>query len=228
MTEEKARCTDYSKSNTDYTFSSIVVNVRVKAGQVLKARIRASWYLIDWGDGMLQNELSHKFMKGGFHHINIVGNRINWLNVDNWNAIQIYINCCPFLSRLRCQGNKLKGLNLFNCPSLVYVDCSYNQIDHLQLSGLKKLKEVKANNNDLKVVDLSDCSQLQDVNLNENNIFVTILQGCRKLKSLWFNDAKFNPEDYITVADDFPALIINEGGLLTIKGDRELTEHHRV
>ncbi|RHV89213.1 hypothetical protein [Culturomica massiliensis] len=224
MIEEKAKCTDYSKNDTDNTFSRIAVHVRVKAGQILKARIRARWCMIDWGDGVLQKDLTHKFTEGGFQNINIIGGRINWLNVDGWNATGIYLDRCPFLARLRCQGNKLKELNLLNCPSLVYVDCSHNQINSLMLNGRKILKEIKANNNDLRVVDFSGCLRLQDVDLNCNPIFVTITHRCKKLNSLWFDDARFNPEEYREVADDFPALIINEGGILTIKGDKELIE----
>lgn len=224
MFKEKAKGTDYSKIDTDYTFSRITVHVRVKAGQTLKLRIRARWYMVDWGDGELKNDLVHTYPEGGTQNINIMGSRINWLNVEGWNAMQLYLDRCPFLARLRCQGNRLTKLNLINCSSLVYVDCSYNQLEHIQLANLKKLKEVKANDNNLKVIDFSGCLQLQDVDLNNNNIFLTVTRGCRKLKSLWFDDAKFNPADYEEASNDRPAVIINEGGLLTIKGEKELIE----
>lgn len=224
MFKQEAKGTDYRGIDTDYTFTRIIVHVRVKAGQTLKLRVRARWCMVDWGDGELKRDLVHTYMKGGRQNVNIVGNRVNWLNVEGWNAVELYLDRCPFLTRLRCQGNRLTKLNLIHCPSLVYVDCSYNRLEYMQVANLKKLKEVKANNNSLRVVDFSDCSQLQDVDLSGNGVFATITRGCRKLKNLWCDYAEFNPEDYKEMKDDEPALIINEGEFLTIKGDKELME----
>lgn len=217
MFEEKLKGTDYRKLDADYTFSRLVIDVRVKAGQTLKLRIRSCWYMVDWGDGMLEKDLEHEYPESGIQHINIVGSRINWLNVEGWNATHIYIDRCPFLARLRCQGNRLSKLNLINCPSLVYLDCSHNQLEYIQVAHLKKLKEVKANDNCLNVVDFSGCSQLQEVDLNNNGLFVAITRGCKKLERLWLDDAEFNPKEYREASEDLPALIINEGGILTVE-----------
>lgn len=213
MIKEGAKSMDYSRYDADITFSRIVVHVRVKAGQTLRVRIRARWCMIDWGDGEWQRGFSHRYTVGGFWNINIVGNRINWLDVEGWNVVDLNLDRCFFLSRLCCQGNNLKRLNLLNCPALVYLDCSYNQIENLQLTGLKKLKEVKANNNRLKVVDFSACSQLLNIDLNNNLILVMVILGCKKLKNLGFEDTEFNPEDFKNEAENSPALFLNERGI---------------
>lgn len=224
MFRKEAKGTDYSKIDTDCAFSQLVIHVRVKAGQTLKLRIRSKWFMTDWGEGELNKEREHTYTESGLQNINIVGSRINWLNVEGWNATQIYIDRCPYLARLCCRGNRLTKLNLMNCPALVYVDCSYNKLDYIQVANLKKLKEIKANSNYLKVVDLSGCSQLKKVDLNNNGLFIAITRECKKLKSLWFEDKEFTPEEYKEEIDDLPALIINDGGEVTVKGDRELVE----
>ena len=223
MTAETATQIDYRKNSMGPYTGRITINTRIRAGQILRLRIRARHYVIDWGDGILQNRLTHLYLEGGFQRIHIIGERINWLDISDWNALQIYITDCDFLARLWCRGNRLTKLNLINCPFLVYLDCSHNRLDHIQASHLKLLKEVKANDNNLKIVDFSGCSQLQHVDLRNNHSFMAITQGCRKIKDLHFDEVTFYPEDYKKVNDDFPAVVINEGPSLTIRGSKELT-----
>lgn len=224
MEKKKATRTRKSESRIEENFCRLTVTVKVEENECLKLRVRAKWVLVDWGSGIWDENLKHKFNEAGTYNLNIIGNRIMWLNIDEWKATFLHFDLCPFLTRLRCQGNKLQTLNLENCPALSFVDCSHNELHHVQVMNLRKLKEFKGNDNKLEVVDFSGCVELHDADLNNNDIFVIVTRDSKRLKSICLNHALLETKLYAEEAGDFPAVIINEGGLVTIKGERELVE----
>lgn len=223
MLKRKATKADYSKNNNDEDFCNLTLTVEVEADQVLVFGIRAKWFLIDWEETGWSESKRHKFKKAGYYNINIIGGRILWLNVDGCGVTFIHFDRCDFLTRLRCQGNKLKGLNLENCPALTFIDCSRNKLEYVQVANLKRLKEFKGYENKLQVMDFSGCSELQEVDLSYNEVMIIVTRKCRKLKYLLFNGALFEVKRYKKAAGDFPGVIINEKGFLNIIEDKRLS-----
>lgn len=223
MLKGKATKADYSNNNNDDEFCRLTLTVEVEANQVLVFGIRAKWFLIDWEETGWSESKRHRFKNAGYHNINIIGERIVWLNVDGGGMTFIHFDRCDFLTRLRCQGNKLKGLNLENCPALTFIDCSRNELEYVQVANLKRLKEFKGNENKLQVTDFSGCCELQEVDLSDNEVMIIVTRKCRKLKNIWFNGALFEVRRYKKAAGDFPGVIINEKGFLNIVEDKRLS-----
>lgn len=223
MSKGKATKADYSKNNNGDEFCRFTLTVEVEANQVLVLGIKAKWFLINWEERGWSESKRYRFKNAGNYNINLIGERILWLNVDGCGVTFIHFDSCDFLTRLRCQGNKLKGLNLENCPALTFIDCSRNKLEYVQVVNLKRLKEFKGYENKLQVMDFSGCSELQEVDLSYNEVMIIVTRKCRKLKYLLFNGALFEVKRYKKAAGDFPGVIINEKGFLNIIEDKRLS-----
>lgn len=198
-------------------FCRLAIIVKVEADQVLSLRIRAKWVLVDWGDGVWKETKQCKFKESGIVHIHVIGQHIMWLNIDGWEADALSLDRCPFLTRLQCQGNRLKGLNLQDCPALTYIDCSNNQLEYLLIANRKRLKEFKGNNNHLEVIDFSGCIQLKTIDLDENPVFVLVVRHSKKLMLLKLKGTIFNAVEYGSNTGNFPEVFMYDKGMMKIR-----------
>lgn len=207
---------DDLKLKADENFCKMSVTVTVETGQVLTLRVRAKWVLVDWGDGVWKENKPYTSKRTEVLRIHIIGQEIKLLNIERWGAEMLCLEHCPALRRLKCSGNRLKGLNLQDCPALTYVDCSSNQLEYVLVAQRKQLKEFKGNDNCLEVMDFSGCIQLRQIDLEDNPVFLLVTRHSKKLNVLKLAGSQFNVADYMTTTGNIPAVIMQQQEVLTL------------
>ena len=88
------------------------------------------------------------------------------------------------MTKLNCQRNKLKELNLSKNTSLQILKCDGNLISELNLSNNKNLVSLSCSTNQLISLDVSGCTQLTELDCYSNKIITLKAIDCNALTTL--------------------------------------------
>jgi len=123
------------------------------------------------------------------------------LNISSLVGIEYFKN----ITKLYCQGNYIKRLDLSNLTKLVELDCSDNNISFLNVAGLQLMKKINCNGNKLieldisglrnlvyfycqgnliESIDFSDNVNLEELNCKDNKLTFLTLKNLTRLEGL--------------------------------------------
>lgn len=127
------------------------------------------------------------------------------LNITSLSGIEYFLN----ITKLYCQNNYLKSLNVSALKKLKILDCSNNEITSLNVKGLELMEELNCNNNKIKEIDItalwslkyfysegnlfenfdfSNNVNLVELNCKTNKLTILSLINLKKLKDLNCSD----------------------------------------
>ena len=93
------------------------------------------------------------------------------INIDNKNCTDLTgIAYFANLTKLSCQQNGLKELNLEYNKNLTDLNCSYNQLTTLDVSKNAKLSALRCYNNGMEKLNLGDITHLTLLRCEDNNL----------------------------------------------------------
>lgn len=177
--------------NTDF-FSLIVDDSIELTEKNLKLEsVTGSVYLVDWGDGTieeyvssvsnsgLENTISHTYLENGEYSITVSGavEAIELLNFasnqdSNWktHVSSVDIGKLVHLKSCSLYSGNLTSIDISNNIALESLELGYNQISTLDVSNNPNLKNLFARYNQLTTVDLTNNINLEYISLFRNQL----------------------------------------------------------
>ncbi len=200
--------TGLSLTFPDYTdfFSIIVDDSEVNTTKVLNLKsITGSTYLVDWGDGTIdeyvstinnsgiENIISHNYAQVGLYTITVSGaiEDIELLDFgsnqdNNWEShlTSIDIDKLRLLKSCQLYFGKLTSLNTSENEVLEFLGLGYNQVTSLDLTNNPKLKSVWLRYNRLTELDISNNLDLEFLWVTGNQLAHLDISNNTKLTNL--------------------------------------------
>ncbi|MFL1895276.1 leucine-rich repeat domain-containing protein [Aquimarina sp. 2-A2] len=176
--------TDFFSLTVDESISTTTKTLNIKS-------ITGSTYLVDWGDGTIDeyvstipnsgidNTISHSYTQNEVYTINVSGaiEAIELLDFtstqeDNWvsNLSTINIDKLILLKSCMLYAGKLTELNTSENVALELLGVGYNDITSLDLSNNPKLTTLFLGNNQLTELNLTQNPDIKDILVDDNLI----------------------------------------------------------
>ena len=128
---------------------------------------------------------------------------------------------------LKCRGNRLPDLALFQNKELERLDCGKNELDKLLVNFNTKLKSLYCDSNHIKELDISSLKRIEELYCHRNKIEKILLNSNANLKTIFcfendisekymlqlFNSLKegdgYDVKTLVVYAEKTPALLTN-------------------
>jgi len=188
--------------NTDF-FSLTVDETESNTSKILDIKsITGATYLVDWGDGTIdeyvstisnsgiENTISHNYTQNEAYTINISGaiESIEYIDFassqdDDYEShlTAIDLEKLTLLKSCKLYNGKLTSLNTSNNKALEIIGLGYNQITSLDLSNNPNLQSVLVRYNQLTEIDLSQNPNVEFLWVDGNQISTLDLKNNSKL-----------------------------------------------
>lgn len=191
--------------NTDF-FSMVVDDSNAITTKILNLKsITGSIYLVDWGDGTIdeyvstinssgiENIISHNYAQVGLYTITVSGaiEDIELLDFgsnqdNNWEShlTSIDIDKLTLLKSCQLYFGKLTSLNTSENEALEFLGLGYNEVTSLDLTNNPKLKSVWLRYNRLTELDISNNLDLEFLLVTGNQLANLDISNNTKLTNL--------------------------------------------
>lgn len=203
--------------NTDF-FSMIVDDSDVTTRKVLNLKsITGSTYLVNWGDGTIdeyvstinnsgiENDISHNYAQKGVYNITVSGaiEAIEFLDFgsdqgDNYEShlTSMDIDKLTLLKSCQLYLGKLTSLNTSENKALEYLGLGKNQITSLDFSNNPNLKTVWIRDNQLTGLNVTQNPNLEFLWVDGNQISALDLSNNSKLKVVLARENNLSSIDF--------------------------------
>ena len=186
----------------------IVLKVCVPGETDICIGIESAAFLIDWGDGISDNLMQHRYEQAGEYTLRIVGTAIHWLDISKCHVAGIYLRKCFWLEQLLCDHNHLQILDISHCPALRVVDCAYNVLVGLRLGRGQSLKSLDCSHNVLQHLEIGHCKQLKCFYSAFNLLTQLDFYGCEQIRCVDIGNNRFTAEGLNRLYESLPELNI--------------------
>lgn len=196
--------------NTDF-FSLTVDETENTTTKILDLKsITGATYLVDWGDGTIdeyvstisnsgiENTISHSYTENQMYTINISGaiEAIEFINFETGqegnyesNLTSVDLEKLTLLKKIQLYNGKLTGIDISNNSALESIGLGYNQITSIDLTNNLNLQSVLVRYNELTEIDISQNPNVEFLWVNGNQISALDLTNNSKLTQVF---ARYN------------------------------------
>lgn len=203
--------------NTDFFSLTVDDSVLTTPKTLILKSITGSTYLVDWGDGIIEeyvstipnsgieNSISHSYTENQMYTINVSGaiEAIELINFETGqdgnyesNLASIDLEKLTMLKTCQLYNGKLTSLNTSNNSALETLGLGYNQITSLDLSNNPNLKSVLVRFNQLTEIDISQNPDVEFLWVNGNQISALDLTRNANLKQIFARENNLSSIDF--------------------------------
>lgn len=191
---------DGEKIEEKNALTSLTLQLNIEQQKAEKGiAVMADYFSIDWGDGTdSQNftansapkKIPHVYEKPGQYTVKVTGNKVTQLLIEE-NAIdQLTLIRAPYITLLRCYGNRLETLDVTLATALKDLNCSDNRLTTLTVGKHTQLERLVCERNQLKSLDVSSCKKLEYIQVASNPLADLNVSDCENLQSLMINKSR--------------------------------------
>lgn len=233
--------------NTDF-FSLTVDDSELLTNKTLKLEsITGSMYLVDWGDGIIEeyvstikdsgveNEISHSYSENGEFTINVsgpveaietlifIGEIPDEIYQYQTNVVAVDLSKLTLLKDLNIYTGKLTGIDISTNTALENLYLSRNMLTSIDLTNNPNLREVFVGYNELTSIDVSPHLDLENLNVTANQLSDLDLSNNSKLRILNARENLLNAID-LTNNQDLTSLTLNLNAITEL----DITQHTKL
>ena len=204
--------------NTDFFSLTVDDSNLISTKTLILKSITGSTYLVDWGDGMIEeyvstiidsgieNKISHTYTENGIYTINVSGSveaielldfaGENQGNGAESNITNADIQKLTLLKSCQLYAGNLTTLNTSENEALEFLGLGYNQVSSLDFTNNPNLKTVWLRYNQLTSLDVSQNSNLDYLWVDGNQISMLDLSNNSKLRVALARENNLNSIDF--------------------------------
>lgn len=182
-------------------------------------RIKAAEFIVDWGDGYINYEMTHDYDFEGSYTICITGHGLEELDVKECFLSSLNLDRASSLLNLRCAHNPLKVLDLSELINLKKLNCYGAKLEELDVRNCRDIENLNCGNNHISELYATGCEKLRVFVCTHNKLKSLHIQGCSGLEWMDCSHNLFNAEELETLCDSLPLLFSIRGGHICIGGN---------
>lgn len=231
--------------NTDY-FSLVVDESELLTTKRLELEsITGSTYLVDWGDGTIEEyvsttkdsnieyDISHDYTENkeftitisgaieAIETLNFTGEIQNEIYQYQTNLIAVDLSKLTLLKDLSIYTGKLTSIDISMNTALENLSVRENMLTSIDLTNKPYLKSIYVGHNELTNIDVTSISNLEILSISENQLSNIDLSNNSKLISLFAHENELNAID-LTNNIDLKLLSLSHNNLTSIDVSKNL------